>query len=252
MKLVNFDFQARKQNRGFTLIELLVSIAIVALLAVLIVSAIGSVSIRSKQIRSLANMRTITSGLLAFGSENQMQLPSNDNDRELAWDTRILPYLGFSSDADDENGRVGPVRIGSIALANLFRCPLDTRKPNPSAGFFPRSYGITGAAINNAGEWNGGMDQPRGSGEGMLLVRIQNPSKFVLLCRSPRNWEHSGNVIGGIGWNANNGPPPTNPNDDHWDIFQGKTPYGFADGHVAFLTPEEAREVDPNDWASES
>lgn len=240
-----------ERARGFTLIELLVGLGILALLTTLIFSGISSAAVKSKQTRSLANMRTITSGLLSFASDNQLQLPSNNNDRELTWDSRILPYLGFSSGAEDETERVGPVRSSTSALANLFRCPLDTRASDPSSGFFPRSYGITGVAINHDGEWDGDVDDDRESGEGIRLVQIQSPAKLVLLCRSPRDWEHSGNVVGGLGWNANNGPPTGNPNHPHWKIFQGKTPYGFADGHVALLTPEQALEVDPEKWAND-
>lgn len=229
---------------AFTLIELLVGVAIVAVLAALAQFSAGVIVQNAKQTQSLANMRSITNGLLSFSADYHQQLPSLDPDSATAWDVQILPYLTSGvPQADGDASQYGIAR-------NVFRCALDQRQPDAAGDIYPRSYGLTGVAMNVSGEWTGGIAN-RQPGEGIRLVQISQPSKFVMLCRIPRHWEVSGNVVGEPAWLATNGPPPSEPGNPNWSIFRGKTPYGFADGHVALLDPEAAQEVDPHFWNSE-
>lgn len=210
-------------QQGFTLVELLVSIAIVALLVALASPTLMSMLARAKQTQSLSNMKSIGTGLITFASDNDHRFPNALVPG--AWDVQILPYLDSTK-------------------ASIFRCPLDCRRFLP--GFSPRSYGVTGVTVNLGG-WNGGRTERR-DGEGISLTQIPKPANFVLLCRISRDWELPMNVVGSVDYSAANGPNPLNPQDPNWSIFGGKTPYAFADGHVTFLTPNQATEVNPNEW----
>lgn len=237
--------------RGFTLLELLVVISIIAVLAVLVLPVTKSTMTQTRQMQSLSNMKTITSGLLAYAADNNMKIPSHDGNPEPpTWDASILPYLGFQY---GEGYVSGPVTGGTpVSVLQLFRCPLDTRKP--SGSFFPRSYAVSGIAINPAvgtpsqpTPFNGGKSG-RVTGEGISLVDIRKPGGCVLLCRIPGIWEVSNNVVGERDKVACNGAPSQNPNDPQWKIFNGKTPYGFADGHVELCTLSQTLVLDPRFW----
>lgn len=240
------------KNSGFTLLEMLVVIAVMGLLVSLIVPAIRSSLAKTKQMKSLSNMRTITSGLLSFASDNNMHIPShNGTPSPPTWDVQILPYLGgFKYSATYSRG---PLTDGEpLSLLTVFRCPLDGRKQAPN--FFPRSYGVSGVAVNPVGfpppqpaPWSGGKPG-RPVGEGIGLLEVRSLLKLVLICRLPTAWELPAVVVGEADKTAANGPDPGNPNAPDWLIFGGKTPYGFADGHVALLTPSQAMEVNPRTW----
>jgi len=208
---------------GFTLIELLAVAAIIIVLVALVLPTLRSMSTHAQQIHSLSNMKSIDAGLIAFASENQGRFPNDSTSS--AWDVQVLPYLGSGN-------------------TPIFRCPLDRRQL--ASGFSPRSYGVSGVTIN-VGGWNGGRSD-RPDGEGISLMQIPKPASFVLLCRISRDWEIPVNVVGSADYCAFNGPDTHNPNDPNWAIFGGKTPYAFADGHVAFFTPSQAAEVAPSEW----
>ena len=244
-------FPVTSTRWGFTMVELLVVIAVVALLAALLLPAVNSSLARARQMQSLSNMKTITSGLLAFASDNTMRIPSmNGIPAPPTWDAQILPYLGFRYSATYAGGTVTDGT--PLSLLAIFRCPLDTRKPAP--GLFPRSYGVSGVAINPVGlpppqppPWSGGKPN-RPVGEGIGLLEVRRPASFVLLCRLPIEWELPGVVVGEGAMTAYNGPNPNDATDHNWRIFGGKTPYGFLDGHVGFFTPAQAVAVDPATW----
>lgn len=233
------------------MVELLVVIAVVAILAALVLVSTTSTMRRTKQMQSLSNMKTITAALLAYASENNMRIPSHTgNPDPPTWDSIILPYMGFQYSSGYTSG---PVTGGSpYSVLQLYRCPLDDRKSKP--GFFPRSYAIAGVAINPVGgplpqgaPFSGGRND-RPLGEGISLLEIKRPASFVLLCRIPKVWEVTNNVVGERDKVANNGAPSQNLNDPHWKIFDGKTPYGFMDGHIELCAPSQALVYDPRFW----
>jgi prepilin-type processing-associated H-X9-DG protein len=139
-----------------------------------------------------------------------------------------------------------PVTGGSPrSVLEPFRCPLDTRKRADNV--FPSSYGVSGVTICAAPIWNGGIPD-RQVGDALSLLQISSPASYVLLCRIPRGWETANNVVGFNGFNASNGHNPDQPKSADWGLFSGKTPYGFADGHVLLMTPDQMQAVRPDRW----
>jgi prepilin-type processing-associated H-X9-DG protein len=64
-------------------------------------------------------------------------------------------------------------------------------------------------------------------------------------------WESVDNLVGRHSFSLYDGPdvnlkPGQHGWENDWGCFKGKTAFGFADGHVALLTPQEAALVDPN------
>ncbi len=238
----------RRRRNGFTLTEIIVVVAIIALLATLIMPTFNSIVTRSRQTQSLSNMRSITMAMITYASDHEMSVPSDDGSpRPPTWDVQILPYMGFDFASSFDNSRREVTQSDGtpLSLISIYRCPLDTRKAGN--GTFPRSYGVSGVAIAPTDSWLGGVPG-RKTGEGMRFNLIKDLSRFVLLCRTPLDWENSTNVVGQGAMLATNGPNPSSPKDPDWKVFGGKTPYAFADGHTALLTPTEAKEVDPRKW----
>ncbi len=101
-------------RRGFTLVELLVVIGIVALLAILVIPAVGGAQERSLRGKTASNLRQIGVALFSYAAENDMKLPvargtvaykvSPAPGDELSWQQQLDPYIGFEGDSAEVTG----------------------------------------------------------------------------------------------------------------------------------------------------
>jgi len=114
----------RGSRQGFTLIEMLVVIAIIWILLAILPPAIRSSRENAKRAYCMNNMMEIGKGLMMYAADHEDHLPlmpGTGSGEEISWATRILPYVGYST--------------------NLFRCPSD---PVSSAGGAIRTYAANG------------------------------------------------------------------------------------------------------------
>jgi len=240
----------RPRSAAFTMVEMLVVLAVIALLAILGFGSVQSALRSSKTAGSLGNMRQLTGALLNYAADNNNMLPDSrtpDGSWSYSWDVEIFPYLGIN---DGFSGSTFWPQLRPGLDLDVFRCPLDARKPSPADAFYPRSYAITATAVyfllpGDNQPYGGGIPGRR-RGEGMRMAMVSKPSKYVILCRASKAWETSVNTVGLNAYNVSNGPAR------NWEtrhpLFGGKAPFGFADGHVALLNRQEALLVDPDAW----
>ena len=69
---------------AFTLIELLIVIVIIAILAGIVLPVFGSVQLAARRTQSLSNMRQLGTALIAYGGDNNSQLPT-EGDSAPTW-----------------------------------------------------------------------------------------------------------------------------------------------------------------------
>ena len=90
--------KAEKRFVGFTLIELLVVIAIIAILASLLLPALGGAKRRAQEVNCISNLRQMAqSSILYYGDFNTWVGPINTNDPTLSqgdWMGAMLKYYG--------------------------------------------------------------------------------------------------------------------------------------------------------------
>ena len=103
-----------KKSVGFTLIELLVVIAIIAVLASLLLPALGKARDRAKAIKCLNNLKQIAIATATYTDDHDDVLPGSQHKRN-SWVGGLLPY---------------------VVTTNLYKCPND---PDPSRFY---SYAI--------------------------------------------------------------------------------------------------------------
>ncbi len=172
--------QRRRAARAFTLIELLVTISIISLLLAVLLPALSMARERTKMIKCLSNMRSISqfaaSALTANGRfqlvSDEVGVQNADPDRSmyaysgtelLAWPVAMARANGMAN-ANWEWG----VRAGSYAEAKAKKSKLNTKVPldwalcpsdqvRIASAYYPRNKG----GANNGLEGMGDPNDPR-------------------------------------------------------------------------------------------
>ena len=212
----------RNQNpQAFTLVELLVVIAIIALLAAIAIPGLQRALISGKKAKCAANLQEIGVGMLAFGADNNQNLPESggviphgqvDATTHLpSWTEQLEPYLGKSTDT----------------VSNpVYQCP-DSSKSIPVCALYSYFNGSHAAWADN----NGGFGA-------VSLNKIRSPSQFIM----------AGDVAFNVGgYTANDADKDDYNSDPAFNgavtanggptipIHGGYSNILFADGHVESL-----------------
>jgi len=174
------------RRRGFTLIELLVVIAIIAILAAMLLPALGRAKLKAQGINCLNNLRQMMVGWRLYTDDNADQLLSarSYSPVRVPWVTGQLDYSGAASNWDPQvDVAKSPIMpyIGSNFA--LWKCPSDPTRVRNAAGLtLPRVRSNSMSQVFDEGPWlPSSLFQVYSK-----LSSIRSPSKtFVLIDENP-------------------------------------------------------------------
>ena len=119
-----------KTNRGFTLIEILVVIGIIALLAALLLPALGSAKERARSVECANNLRQLSLAWSLYADDNAGLLVNNHGIQETVrsqqnWVNNLEDWL--VSDGNTNLGALTGGKLGSYLneATAVFKCPSD-------------------------------------------------------------------------------------------------------------------------------
>jgi prepilin-type N-terminal cleavage/methylation domain-containing protein len=206
-------------RRAFTMVELLVVIAIIAILAALLLPALGAARAKAKRTACLNNLKQINLGVHLYAGENNDTLPNAGTATFVTYREIVKSYLGLSGASSPQD--------------KIFACPADTfcfdeNAPNKyipqghyqQSAYDYESYYFDGLNLlsNYSNFHNTGLLPGIG---GLRMGSVNNSGKTVLVAESsaflPFSWHQ----------------PTSAANTPAFNDAQNLV--SFVDGHVDFI-----------------
>jgi len=201
----------QKNKRGFTLIELLVVIAIIAILAAMLLPALGAAKQRAWTTSCNSNLRQIGICMTMFADDNNGFYPQSGG---------IILWNSANTDAPT-NGWTQQL-VSLISNTNVYHCPGNAQLPSMNQSPFNYFNGVRAAFID-----------AHGQEAAVSSKKILFPSAYVLSGDTIDNGlyfatndcdkdDYSQNCVGGLA----NGTPAVD-----WQAHTKGQNILFADGH---------------------
>jgi len=233
------EVRRRSAAGGFTLIELLTAIAVIAVLAALLLPALGGSKAKARAAACLSNERQLMLASLIYVGDFNDALPYNLGTAEikkleaeqqfLNWST---PVMSWELDSDNTNtiwltqGGIGPY---ASSTAKVYRCPSDSVVSDiqAQAGWKARVRSISmNAMVGNAGQFilaGANVNNPDYK-QFLTVGQIPQPARIFVLTE-----EHPDSINDGYFLNK--------PDSMQWmdlpaSYHNGAVNLAFADGHL--------------------
>lgn len=237
---------------GFTLIELIAVVLVVAILSVLIFSAVSRGKDAAMAAKCVSNLRQLAGGVLLYTQDNNGSLPPlrdgfNSADRLHTWMLYSAPYVGVTPYVGSDYGR--------HMQKTIFWCPADNSEWQEEgyAGLNKLYCTKNSYLANNAVMDEFVQDVDRDGVVGpRKLGAISNPSRTIMLMEGGRTkWNMVGYHNGAISFFGGSRPGYDSDKLSVEGYHMGASNWAFVDGHIERLKYEDTYGRDFNLWLAD-
>ena len=225
-----------KRNGTFTLIELLVVIAIIAILASMLLPALGKARDRGRSISCIGNLKTMGLGMHMYAVDNNDYVPPLNYSPNVT--NSGITYLDYDKKTTKNFDLYWAAEIFQyVKFPSIFSCPSNITTSVKKSYY--NTYGINvGNNGTNTAEYSG-FTQPTGYYNRM--GQLMRPGKLIAVADRPNNKNYP--LTGA--WGSNIYRYQVTSEDitryfAHGNMFN----LVFADGHTASLSPYNAKDSD--------
>jgi len=203
-----------RSENGFTLIELLVVVAIIAILAGILLPALGKAKASARKVKCIAQIREVSVAVNQFAYDHENRYPGA-TDVSVSLDYADLGGEGNNGHWSSINKAVDRPLFQYIETLDLFECPGDRGNDNP----------LTANVFEDSGSsYFYALDDSRTTGMGIEIVEDQKLTSFSALSKKVLLFEPT------LFANSDKDDSKTK-----WHTDVKASVLGFGDGHAALV-----------------